>query len=152
VYAAGDAAAAGPMLTPVSELDAEVVAHNLLVAEPRQPDYTGVPSVVFTIPALASVGMTEEQARAAKRAFRVLHGDISGWYSARRVQEDTAAHKVLLEEKTGRILGAHLIGPSVEEAINPFALAIRLGLAADDLRRLVPAYPSEASNIGYMLG
>lgn len=45
-----------------------------------------------------------------------------------------------------------MVGPSVEEAINPFALAIRLGLAADDLRRLVPAYPSEASNIGYMLG
>src|SRR6185437_5197314 len=108
VYAAGDAAAAGPMLTPVSELDADVVAENLLNGEGRRaPDYKGVPSVVFSIPPLASVGLTQEQARSQNLRFRVAQADISSWYSARRVKEDTAAYKILIEERTNRLLGAH---------------------------------------------
>jgi glutathione reductase (NADPH) len=153
VYAAGDTAAAGPMLTPVSELDADIVADNLLDAgRHRQPDYNGVPSVAFTIPPLAAVGITEEEARAENRRFRIAQADISGWYSARHLNEDTAAFKVLIEEETNRILGAHMIGPNAEEAINLFALAVRLDLSADQLRRFVPAYPSAGSDIGYMLG
>lgn len=153
VYAAGDAAATGPMLTPVSEIDGEVVAENLLAGTPkRAPDYQGVPSALFTIPVLASVGLTEQEARDRNLNFRVEQADISGWYSARRVQEDTAAFKVLIEKGTDRVLGAHLIGPNAEEAINLFGLAIRLGLGARDLRRVVAAYPSEGSNLAYMLG
>lgn len=152
VYAAGDAAAAGPMLTPVSERDAEIVAENLLAGDAhRTVDYKGVPSVVFTIPPLASVGLGEAQARAQNLRFRVAQADTSGWYSARRVKEDTAAFKILIEEGTNRILGAHLIGPQADEAINLFALAARLDLTTEQLRRFVPAYPSAGSDIGYML-
>ncbi|MGE0259821.1 MAG: NAD(P)/FAD-dependent oxidoreductase [Alphaproteobacteria bacterium] len=153
VYAAGDAAAAGPMLTPVAALEADIVADNLLDAgRQRQPDYKGIPSVVFTIPPLAAVGMTEEEARSENRRFRVAQAETSGWYSARHLNEDTAAFKVLIEDETDRILGAHLLGPNAEEAINLFALAMRLHLSADQLRRVVPAYPSAGSDIGYMLG
>jgi glutathione reductase (NADPH) len=64
VYAAGDAAQHGPPLTPVASLDAEIVAHNLMHNDdPRTPDYRGVPSVAFTLPPVAAVGMGEEQAR-----------------------------------------------------------------------------------------
>jgi glutathione reductase (NADPH) len=64
VYAAGDAAAtAGPPLTPVASLEGQVVASNLLDGNTRTPDYTGVPSAVFTIPALARVGLDEAEAR-----------------------------------------------------------------------------------------
>lgn len=153
VYAAGDAAAAGPMLTPVSELDADVVGENLVKNTPqRQPDYNGVPSVVFTIPPLASVGLTEDQARAQHLRFRVAGADISGWYSARRVKEDTAAFKILIKENTNRILGAHIVGPSADEFINLFAPAISLELPSEKLRHLVPTYPSQAANLEYMLG
>jgi glutathione reductase (NADPH) len=139
------------MLTPVSEIDGEVVAENLLAGTPRRaPDYNGVPSAVFTIPPL--VGLTEQQARDQNRNFRVQQADISGWYSARRVQKDTAAFKVLIEGGTDRVLGAHIIGPNAEEEINLFGLAIRLGLSTRDLHRVVPAYPSEGSNLAYMLG
>jgi glutathione reductase (NADPH) len=122
------------MLTSVSELDTEVVGENLLKgASPRKPDYKGVPSVVFTIPPLASVGLTEEQARALSLRSCVAQADTSGWYSARRVKEDTAGFKVLIEEGTNRLLGAHIIGPNAEEAINLFSLAMRLDLSADKL-------------------
>ncbi|KAF2990042.1 NAD(P)/FAD-dependent oxidoreductase [Methylocystis sp. MJC1] len=149
VYAAGDAANAGPMLTPVSELDAEVVAANLLDGARRSPQYAGVPSVVFTIPPLASVGQNEASGDAP---IKVTEGDISSWYSARRVKEDTAAYKLLTDPNTRRLLGAHIIGPNAEEEINIFALAMRLGLRLDQLREFVPAYPSEAADIPYMLG
>jgi glutathione reductase (NADPH) len=153
VYAAGDAAALGPMLTPVSEIDGEAVAENLIEGQPHHaPDYQGVPAVVFTIPPLAAVGLTEQRARDRNLKFRVAQADISGWYSARRVQEDTAGFKVLIEDGTGRILGAHILGPNAEEVVNLFGAAIRLGLTADQLRRVVPAYPSDGANLAYMPG
>ena len=77
--------------------------------------------------------------------------DARGWYSARRVREDTAAFKVLIEQGSDRVLGAHTIGVNAEEAINLFGFAIRLGLTTRDLRRFVAAYPSEGANLAYML-
>jgi glutathione reductase (NADPH) len=59
--------------------------------------------------------------------------------------------KVLVEEGSDRILGAHLLGPQADEVINIFGLAIRNGLTAADLRDTIFAYPTGASDIGYML-
>lgn len=64
VYAAGDAAASGPPLTPVSSHDAKIVAANMLDGADARPDYRGVPSVAFTVPPIASVRLTEVDARA----------------------------------------------------------------------------------------
>ena len=58
---------------------------------------------------------------------------------------------MLIEEGTDRILGAHLVGPHVDEVINVFALAIRLGGTAKELQDVIFAYPTGASDIGYML-
>jgi len=87
VYAAGDAAASGaPRLTPVAGHDGRIAAANLLDEKNRQtPDYAVVPSVVFTIPPLASVGLLESVARRRDLAFDVHHGDTASWYSSRRV-------------------------------------------------------------------
>lgn len=63
VYAGGDAAASGPPLTPVAGYDSRIIAANLLNGNRRTPDYSVVPSVVFTVPPLASVGLLEEAAR-----------------------------------------------------------------------------------------
>jgi hypothetical protein len=59
--------------------------------------------------------------------------------------------KVLIEDGTERILGAHLVGPHVDDVINVFGLAIRHGLTADDLKTTMFAYPTGASDIGSML-
>jgi glutathione reductase (NADPH) len=152
VYAAGDAAGAGPPLTPVASHDAKTVAANLLEGSPRhRPDYRGVPSVAFTIPPIASVGLSEKQAREQGLKFRMQHQKASGWYTARRVAETVYGFKVLVEEETDRIVGAHLVGPHAEEVINIFALAIRHDLTAADLRSTIFGYPTSASDIGYML-
>ncbi len=71
--------------------------------------------------------------------------------TARQAAESAYGFKVLVEEETDRILGAHLLGPDAAEVINLFALAIRQGLRAETLRDAVFAYPTGASDIAYML-
>jgi|SRR5579859_519968 len=151
VYAAGDAAAKGPPLTPVSSHDAKVVAGNILDGDRYKPDYRGVPSVAFTLPPIAAVGLTESAARAQAPKLRVKSARVPNWYTARRVAESIYGYKTLIDEDSGRILGAHLVGPHADEVINLFALAIRHDLTVDDLTSTMFAYPTGASDIGYML-
>jgi glutathione reductase (NADPH) len=151
VYAAGDASAKGPPLTPVAIHDAKIAAANMLHGNQKKPDYRSVPSVAFTVPPIASVGLDEDQAREQGLKFRMQHQKTSGWYTARRIAETVYGYKVLVEEQTGRVLGAHLVGPHVDEVINVFALAVRHGLSAEDLKSTIFAYPTGASDIGYML-
>jgi glutathione reductase (NADPH) len=152
VYAAGDAAQAGPPLTPVSSHDAKVVAANILHGNHAKPDYRSVPSVAFSIPPIAAVGLSEEAARSRGLRFRVNSAKASDWFTARQAAEPVYAYKVLLEEESERILGAHLVGPHADEVINIFALAMRNDLNAAQLRGTMFAYPTGASDIGYMLG
>ena len=151
VYAAGDAALRGPPLTPVSSHDAKVVSANILEGNRHRPDYRGVPSVAFTLPPIASVGLSETAARRQTPNVRVNSAKVSEWYTARRVAETVYGYKTIVAEDTGRILGAHLVGPHADEIINLFGLAIRHDLTVDDLKSTMFAYPTGASDIGYML-
>lgn len=151
VYAVGDAALSGPPLTPVAGHDAKVAAANMLDGNHQKPNYLGVPSVAFTIPPIASVGLSEKQARNNGFKFRIHSEKASDWYTARSVAQTIYGFKILVEEQTDRILGAHLVGPHVDEVINIFALAIRKGLTAEDLKATMFAYPTGASDISHML-
>ena len=170
VYAAGDVVvgSGGSQLTPVAIYDGKIVASNLLNGNHVKPNYTGVPSVVFTIPPLASVGLQESVAKEQGLHFRTnFQKNTSGWYTSRRIGESYSGFKVLVEERQenatiassdddydsngGRVLGAHLLGTHAEEIINIFALAIRLGLNITDLKDAIFSYPTKSSDIGYML-
>jgi glutathione reductase (NADPH) len=151
VYAGGDAAASGPPLTPKADHDADVLTTNLLEGNRRAVNYDGFASAVFSIPPLASAGLTEDAARAAGLKFRTTRQDTAGWFNTRRVGETASGFKVLIEEGTGRILGAHLLGPDAAEVINLFAVAIRLRIPADDLKHVLFAYPTYGSDIRFML-
>ena len=117
----------------------------------QRPSYLGVPRVAFIIPPIASVGLSEKQAREQGFKFRVHKQRASDWYTARRVAETIYGFKVIVEDGTDHILGAHLVGPHVDEVINVFALAIRKGLTAEDLKTTIFAYPTGASDISYMV-
>ncbi len=151
VYAAGDAAQTGPPLTPVASHDGKVVAANLLEGNHRTPDHSAVPSVAFTLPPIASVGMGEAEARARGLEFRMRCDRTSGWFSTRQQAETVSGFKVLVEKGSGRILGAHLLGPHAQEVINVFALAMRHGLTAGQVKETMFAYPTGASDISAML-
>jgi glutathione reductase (NADPH) len=152
VYAAGDCAATGgPRLTPVAGYEGRLVAANLVEGTRREIDYSAVSSVVFTTPPLARVGLTEDQARTTGLQFTTRHEDTSTWYSSRRLAETASAFKVLIEEGSGRLLGAHLLAPHADETINLFAIAMRFGVTADQLKQTIWAYPTQASDIAHMV-
>lgn len=151
VYVGGDAAEQGPPLTPVSSHDGRVIAGNLLEGNRYRPDYRAVPSVAFTIPPIAAVGLTEAQARTQGLRVRVHAERVPDWFTARRLAERVYGFKVLIDEASDHILGAHLVGPSAEDTINLFALAIRHGLTTKEIKDTMFAYPTAASDVGYML-
>ena len=128
-----------------------MIASNLLEGNRVRAEYDAIPTVVFTVPPLASVGLSEDAAKKNGLHFRKTHLDIGGWYSSRRVGERTGAAKVLIDEKSDRILGAHLLGPAAEETINLFALAMRAEMTANELKQVLFAYPTHASDIEYMV-
>jgi glutathione reductase (NADPH) len=135
----------------VASYEGLIVAANLLKGNHRRPSYLGVPSVVFSIPQLSAVGLSERAAREQNLKFRVKHEMTSSWYSSRRVAETYSGYKVLVEEDTDRILGAHILGSDAGEVINLFALAIRSGMCATDLQHILFAYPTSGSNLTRML-
>ncbi len=153
VYAAGDVALPTNSLplTPVAGHEGSVVASNLLAGNTKRPDYRGIASVVFTSPPLAGVGLTEQAARDQGIDIHVECGDTTTWYSNRRVRQPVGMYKTIVATETDKVIGAHLLGTNAEEVINLFALAIRFGLSATDLRGMIYAYPTSGSDVKYML-
>ncbi len=152
IFAAGDCADSGPNLTPVSAYEGRVAGKNLLAGKDEHAvNYPPIPSVVFTLPMVATVGLSEAAAREKGLKFDVKFEKTGGWYSSIRVGAVRTAYKVLVERETGVILGAHLIGPGAEEQINLFAMAMGAGLTANKIKAIIFAYPSYASDIGSMV-
>lgn len=147
VYAVGDCTGTGPPLSPVAALEGEIAATNMIEGNIREVNYTGIPSVVFTEPPLAMVGVPGGE---AEKEWRVTFLDRSGWYSARRTNLKYAASKVLIDGQSDKILGAHILGENAGEVINIFALAMRLGLTASQLKEAIYTYPSICSDIAHM--
>jgi glutathione reductase (NADPH) len=148
IYAGGDCVAGSMQLTPVAALQGKVAASNILDGDGTEVDYTGIPSAVFTIPVLASVGIS-----AAKDSdkYKVIFQDRSNWNTTRRVGIEFAASKIIIDETEDRIMGAHILGPNAEEVINIFAAVMRLGLRASDIKKMIFTYPTTCSDIPYML-
>ena len=151
VYAAGDAALSGPPLTPVATLQGEAVSQNMLEGNRVSPDYTPIPSVVYSLPPLARVGLTEEEARKQELHFQVKYAETGRWFTSRRINESFSGYKILVEDASEQILGAHLLGPHAEEVINVFALAMKAQVPASVLREMVFSYPTSSSDINYMV-
>jgi len=151
VWAAGDAADCGLPLTPVGIAQGRVVVRNILGPGAAAYDPVVTPSVVFSDPPLAAVGLTEDLAAAQGLDVRAPLIDRTAWASSRRIGARVAGAKVLVEQGAGRIVGAHLLGQHAEEVINVFAAAIAGGLTADDLKAMPWAYPTAGSEIVYLV-
>lgn len=121
----------------------------LLKGNHQKPNYQAVPTVVFTVPPLASVGLSEGQARSKGLKFRVKKEMTSSWYSSRRVAETYSGFKTLVEEGTDRISGGHLLGGQAEEVINLVAVAKRSGMSDGNLKLTIFSYPTHGSDMPY---
>lgn len=135
IYALGDLSSPYA-LKHVANHEARVVRHNLTHPDDRiTTDHRFVPAAVFTEPQIASVGLTERQARERGIEFVVGRRDYGGTAAGWAREDTTGFAKVLADPTTGLLLGAHLIGPEAATVIQPLVQAMSFGQRAHDVAR-----------------
>ena len=140
VWAVGDAVG-GWMLAHKAMVEGRVAAENA-TGKDRRIDYRSVPNVIFTRPEVASVGLTEIQARNDGAEVKVSQFAFSANPKARILGECDGLVRLVCEAGSGRILGAHLMGPHATDLVAEAALAVQMGATADDLAWTTHAHPT----------
>ena len=138
IYACGDVTGEMP-LTHVAELQAGIVLANLVFKLPKKINYDVIPSVVYTDPEVAQVGVSVEDCEMLK------HGEVHQFDIAkldRAITDNNKAGVATLLTNKGRIIGAHIIAPHAGELIHELALAVQEKMKVSKLTALVHAYPS----------
>lgn len=152
VFACGDVSASGTLpLTPLSSQEARVVKYNLQKGNVMQLEVPPTPSVVFTQPQLASVGLNEKEAREKGYDFHVEEANVPHWYNSKRFNQNCYAYKTLVDKKTGLVIGAHILSADAAETINMFVMAMCGKLDCSTLKGMIFTYPSWASDIKAMV-
>ena len=152
VHVCGDAVPTSPQLSPIATYEGDIVGRNIVEGPTYSPDYASMATSVYTVPALAAVGLTEAAARQHGFAVEVHTNDMRDWFSAKTYAETVAWSKIIVDQATDRILGAHFVGHAGQELVNLFGLAMRFGLTAGQIRENIYAYPTFSSDIKHMLG
>jgi dihydrolipoamide dehydrogenase len=140
VYAAGDVLGLY-MLAYVASYQGIIAAENALGGS-RQADYRAVPTCVFTLPEIASVGLREEEARAQGVSYKVSRFPFSALARAQLLGQPLGLVKLICEEPSGRLLGVHILGPRATDIIGEGVLALRMGATAQDLAHTMHGHPS----------
>ncbi|MBC1708809.1 NAD(P)/FAD-dependent oxidoreductase [Listeria welshimeri] len=147
IYACGDVAASkGAPLTPVVSMEALLVAKNIL-GKDEKINYPAIPSVVFTSPKLASIGISMEEANANPEKYQIKSHDTTNWYTYKRTNEQLALAKIIEDRETGQIRGAHFLSEEADYMINYIAILMKASLTLADLNSVIFAYPSPASDL-----
>jgi len=143
IYAVGDVTNR-INLTPVAIAEGQAVADLLFGSHSRIVDHESVPSAVFSQPPIATVGLTETEARSRygtveiyKSVFRPLKHTLSG-------RDERALMKLVVEPKSGRVIGAHMLGPEAAEIIQGLAIALKCGATKAQFDATIGIHPTAA--------
>ena len=140
VYAIGDVTG-GWMLAHVASREGEVAVEHALGRDSAM-DYRAVPNCVFTLPEIAGVGLTEQEAKGQGISYQKSRFPFSASGRALAMGEPTGLVKMICEQDSGQILGLHIIGPHATDLIAEGALAIQSGATAEDIIRTIHAHPT----------
>ena len=151
VYACGDVSNKSLPLTPLSGLQGYIAGNNIVLEKSKILNVPCVPSTVFTTPNLSSVGYSEEEAKIHYKNVKVYQGDCSGWFNAKKGNEDTYAYTILVNERTDEIVGAHILSSEANETINVFATAIYNKMTVKEFKRMIFTYPSFSMDLKKMM-
>ncbi|KUO94605.1 mercury(II) reductase [Ferroacidibacillus organovorans] len=146
VYAAGDVTL-GPQFVYVAAHQGAIAASNAVGKEGRKVDLRAVPSVIFTHPAIASVGMTEEKAKAHGHDTRVSVVPLDAVPRALANHDTTGVLKLVADAKTRKILGVHVVAENAGDVIYSGVLAIKFGLTIDDIAGTLAPYLTMAEGL-----
>ena len=140
VYAIGDVIS-GPMLAHKAEDEGIAVAENI-AGQSGHVNYDTIPGVIYTAPEVASIGKTEEQLNELKIKYKVGKFSFMANSRAKAIDDAEGFVKILADEKTDKILGAHLIGPHAGELIAEIGVAMEFGASSEDIARTCHAHPT----------
>jgi glutathione reductase (NADPH) len=151
VWVGGDALGGKAQLSPIATHEGRMIGRMISGGEQETFDYHAIPSALFTVPTLAMVGMTEAEALDVGHEVRVNSNDLTTWFTGKTNAESNAYSKVIVDKHTDRLLGAHIVGHGAGELIHIFALAIKHGITAGELKATVYAFPTYAADIPSMV-
>ncbi|MFN7176910.1 MAG: glutathione-disulfide reductase [Thermaurantiacus sp.] len=137
-------------LTPVAIREGHALADTLFGDTSWEVDHDMVPSAVFSHPPLASVGLTEGEARNRLGSVRVFTSDFRPLKNVLAGRDERALYKLVVDAATDRVVGAHMIGPDSPEILQMLAVAVKAGLAKADFDRTVALHPTMAEELVLM--
>ena len=140
IYAIGDVIS-GPMLAHKAEDEGIAVAENI-AGQSGHVNYDTIPGVIYTSPEVASIGKTEEQLKELKINYKIGKFSFMANSRAKAIDDAEGFVKILADEKTDKVLGAHLIGPHAGELIAEIGIAMEFGASSEDIARTCHAHPT----------
>ena len=140
IYAIGDVIV-GPMLAHKAEDEGIAVAENI-VGQSGHVNYETIPGVIYTTPEVASIGKTEEQLKKLNTKYKVGKFSFMANSRAKAIDDADGFVKILADEQSDKVLGAHIIGPHAGELIAEIGIAMEFGASAEDIARTCHAHPT----------
>lgn len=151
IYAAGDCTAK-IMLAHYASYQGRIAAENIAgIYAPKKASDASIPNCIFTEPEIASVGLSEEEARSKIGEIKIDKFDFMGSGMARILDETSGFIKIISDKKTEEILGTSIIGPRATELINILTLALSSRLKISQIRDTIFAHPTLSESIGEAL-
>ncbi|GAB5481478.1 MAG: glutathione-disulfide reductase [Parasphingorhabdus sp.] len=146
IYAVGDVTDR-VQLTPVAIREGQAFADTVFNNTPRTVDYDCIPSAVFSQPPIASVGLTEGEARTQYGNIKVYSSDFRAMRNAFADRPERSLYKMIVEATSEKILGLHMIGPDAPEILQAAAVAVKAGLTKQAFDDTVALHPSMSEEL-----
>jgi glutathione reductase (NADPH) len=137
-------------LTPIAIREGHALADSLFGGREWTVDHACVPSAVFSHPPLASVGMTEAEARNSLGSVRVFTSDFRPMKNVLAGRNERSLYKLVVDAATDRLVGAHMLGPDAPEILQALAVAVKAGLTKAQLDETVALHPTMAEELVLM--
>lgn len=143
IYAIGDVIG-GMQLTPVALAEGQALAHHLVKNEPIHIDYDCIPTAVFCQPNIATVGLSEQQARNKIGKIRVYRSEFRPMKYTMNTNPERSLMKLIVDDASDRVVGAHMVGPEAGEIIQGLAVAIKAGATKAIFDSTIGIHPTAA--------
>ena len=134
-------------LTPVALMEGHAFADTVYGGMDRPCDHANIPAAVFSQPPTACVGLSETEARAVGKPFRIYRSEFTPMRYTLAARVEKALMKLVVDDASDRVIGLHVVGPDAAEIVQGFAVAIRAGLGKADFDRTLGIHPTSAEEL-----
>ena len=149
LYAIGDVTDR-VQLTPVAIREGQAFADTMYGNKPTRVDYTNIPSAVFSHPPIASVGMTEGEARDKLDTYKTYVSDFRPMKNVLAGRNERSLYKLIVDEETEKVVGIHMIGPDAPEILQAAAIAVKAGLTKSQFDETIALHPTMSEELVLM--